>query len=154
MTRTYTHHSRPEIQFRFDPSRTYDQSVGRKPSGLWLSVDEDWQRWCTAEGMDSWLGDVFGVDVDEPRLKVITTADELDAFHDDYGVPWKEYALEGQAAPDWPRLATEHAGIVIAPCIRSRHLGGSVGRWYYGWDCASACVWDLSAIRVRQDVAA
>ena len=49
-----------------------------------------------------------------------------------------------EGAPNWPLLATQCAGIEIAPyqhAFRSTHM------WYYGWDVASGCVWDKSGIK-------
>lgn len=44
---------------------------------------------------------------------------------------------------DWPAVVSLYQGIVITPYQWSlRHKL----TWYYGWDCASACVWDLSAV--------
>lgn len=44
----------------------------------------------------------------------------------------------------WRDVYKDYQGIFISPyCWASRFEF----MWYYGWDCASACVWDLSAVK-------
>ena len=148
----FTHNPKRSIDidgnWLYDPNRTYTQpSVLKfKPSGLWLSVDDDWRRWCMENEMD-WLSrrDV-DFDVDTSRCKVITSVDEMDEFHDEYTEPddrWLELRM-----PNWGKVAKDYSGIVIAPYIWERRYTnpGSASDWYYPWDCASACVWDLSIL--------
>ena len=45
---------------------------------------------------------------------------------------------------DWPKVAERYDGIIIAPYQWSRRLDGPM--WYYGWDCASGCVWRARAV--------
>lgn len=137
--------------FSFDPSRAYVQDrLSAKPRGFWLSVDGDWERWLEGEGLD---GDDWGVatvafDLDVERCLRLSTVAELDRFHDEYvmsNVPcavgrWDFYRI------DWAPLAALAAGIVIAPYLWERRLDGEASKWYYGWDAACACVWDLSAV--------
>ena len=74
---------------------------------------------------------------------------ELDAFHEKYGVPMfpnlPDMCNSRYFAPDWARVGEAYPGIIIAPYIWSRRLDGPM--WYYGWDCASGCVWDPSVVR-------
>jgi hypothetical protein len=44
---------------------------------------------------------------------------------------------------DWNKVAEEYQGIIIAP-YRWEHRLDMM--WYYGWDCASGCIWDSKAI--------
>lgn len=44
---------------------------------------------------------------------------------------------------EWDRVAEEYQGILIAPYQWSRRLELM---WYYSWDCASGCIWDITAI--------
>ena len=50
---------------------------------------------------------------------------------------------------DWHAVAQAYAGIEIAPYCWSLRFEYEF-LWYYGWDCASGCVWELSAVRVGQ----
>jgi len=46
---------------------------------------------------------------------------------------------------DWEKISRQYSGIEINPYLWRRRLQG--GMWYYGWDCASGCVWNESAIK-------
>lgn len=130
---------------------TREQVGSYKPSGLWVSVGESWKEWCDAE---EFAGNCFG-SVQEVHLREdarilhLSTAEELDAFTDKYGyIPeWhgSSVYLDKRHACyiDWTSVAEEYQGIIITPYIWSRRLDLM---WYYGWDCASGCIWDPKAI--------
>ena len=44
---------------------------------------------------------------------------------------------------DWPKIAELYDGILITPYQPAYHLEV---RWYYSWDVASACVWNLDCL--------
>lgn len=125
-----------------------------KPAGLWVSAEGpgDWREWCKAEE--------FG-DPDAQRCYEIVLAPEasvlrlsgpnlLRAFSAEYGTV-RPHADSGPVllrdctAIDWPRVAERYAGILIAPYVWECRLDHRVS-WYYGWDCASGCIWDASAV--------
>lgn len=139
-----------------------------KPRGLWLSVqdkgEDGWLDWCQDEK--------FGTDRMSYRYRVVlakeagvlhlkSTSDIL-RFGREYRVTpeearglWPTY--DGELPSfltqyiNWSRVATRFPGIVIAPYnwnCRLRHETF----WYYGWDCASGCIWDKRAIKsIRLD---
>lgn len=140
----------------FDPTWTYDDrheiaaAVG-KPRGFWLSDEDDWgwRDWCEAE---EWNMDGLAHATEfrlTPGANVlhIATDDEFEAFGAEYRVP----AYPGLAgvsrleAIDWARLRTEYDGIIISPYQNARRFD-FVNFWYAGWDVASGCIWNLSAI--------
>ena len=131
--------SKKQIDLRF----LYD-----KPKGLWVSVrgKDDWENWCRGES----FGDIdkqrcYRVSLtDDANILRIRTADELDSFSQKYGMDLG-HGLQRNGI-DWARVAKEYQGIIIAPYIWSRRLNGPSSDWYYGWDCASGCIWDVSAI--------
>ena len=52
---------------------------------------------------------------------------------------------------DWPAVATDYPGLIIAPYQWSCRMS-EFTRWYYGWDCASGCIWNADAIaRVTEE---
>ena len=122
-----------------------------KPKGFWVSVDgeDDWPSWCSSE-MPSWLEGKTRYRIhiaDWSRLLVLTSALDLDCFTERYG-----REVEGSWSRqyiDWPEVAKAHAGIVIAPYCWSRRM---VHNWYYGWDCASGCIWDASVIARVEEI--
>ena len=145
---TFTHHPRGEGKFAFDPTRTYVQDGPRqfKPNGLWLSVDDDWRRWCDSEGMSYADAEPVPFNVETERILWLTNVEEIDAFTLEFTEPQTDsYVVH----IDWRRVSRQHAGIIIAPYQWQRRLDGRASSWYYPWDCASACVWDLSTLTVR-----
>ena len=141
-----THHpQRTADPWTFDPTRAYPpEHPTMKPNGLWLSADGDWERWCRDED--------FGVDTfDQPgaeftlvspdKVLILASVGDIDRFHDDFIAQFAD-----QYRIDWAQLADKWSGILIAPYQRTRRFGHT--SWYYPWDCASACIWDLSVLAV------
>ena len=140
----YTHIDRAGIVGVVGPTEVHaDQKIGDKPWGLWYSVDEHWEQWCASE-MPEWLNArrfavTFGAEnilrLDDPLAVLV--------FDERYGC---EENLGGMGRSfwyhriDWPRVCSEYDGIEIAPYQWSLRMDERV-RWYYGWDCASGCVW-------------
>ena len=114
-----------------------------KPRGLWWSVDGDWERWCRAE--DWTIGQHRNeIIADMSRILQLKTVSDIDLFH-------AEFTSANQLYIKWPVVAWEWAGIEIAPYQWDRRHNGHASRWYYGWDCASGCVWDVNAISLVQE---
>lgn len=118
-----------------------------KPRGLWVTIpgDDDWPTWCAAEnfGADRLTHVHEVVLVADANVLELTTPDALDEFSRDYGVdvPWGPGYYD--LCIDWVRVAREFAGIIIAPYQWGQRMSLN---WYYGWDVASGCIWDLTAI--------
>lgn len=123
---------------------TPGQGLGWKPNGLWYSVDDDWERWCAA-GMPAWLHDKYryAVDLGDSDILMITTPEMFQAFHAIYTTPGRS----GESTIDWPRLARAYDGIEIAPYFWQFRLGFDTW-WYYSWDCASGCVWNVAHVKL------
>ena len=125
------------------------QDVGPKPRGLWVSVEgeDDWKSWCIRERF--WLVNLTTETEIKllPDAKIIhlSCAGDIDDFGDKYTAV--EYPYNGfpGAFINWPQIATEYDGIIIAPYVWSRRLASRCF-WYYGWDCASGCIWNIGAI--------
>lgn len=142
---------------KFDPARTYlapldEGTLWSKPHGLWLSdeTEHGWQKWCEAE---KWNLDGFkhrlDFECDTSRWLVLNTQRKVVAFTDKYG------RLDlGRYMADWAPVQAEYGGILISPYQWGLRLSDKAP-WYYPWDCASACVWDLSTVElVREAVSA
>lgn len=116
-----------------------------KPRGLWVSVegDDDWPTWCQAEdfGLDR-MAWVTEIDVDLSRVLVLDTERAVRDFADAYG-SFNRYSIR---VIDWSSVASACGGLVIAPYQWGLRLAEDFD-WYYGWDCASGCIWDASAVR-------
>lgn len=115
-----------------------------KPDGLWVSVEGeyDWRWWCEAEefALDRLA---FATEVRlDPRanILILETLEALDNFNEDFGID--DRLLSRRI--DWARVATFYDGIIIAPYQWERRM---TLMWYYGWDCASGCIWNLHAVQ-------
>jgi hypothetical protein len=147
MSRTHTplrlfHYSQQRVE-RFTGMGYAQLKDQMKPLGIWLSVGRAWQRWCEDENFSpERLTHVHRVTIATDHLLRLQSTKDIDVFTQRYAAtsPLSEYR-----AIDWGRVARDYDGILIAPycwsCRLTRHTS-----WYYTWDCASACVWNLSAI--------
>lgn len=137
----------------FEPARTYvhrESWTYGKPDGFWVSVDgqDDWPAWCHSEEFRlGSLRHVYEVTLDpDAKILRLTNPAELEDFHRIYAHPGKypDHRVS-QWGIRWARVSADGwAGIIITPYQWSCRYGMD---WYYGWDCASGCIWDLSAIR-------
>lgn len=155
------HHDKEYISF--DRTFIYPSRKDReyfKPNGLWVS-DEDsygWSHWCTAEH--------FAVEHLECEHRIelwpdnnilfIRSVEEIDKFHEEYAVDmigriittlpsgemWERKPRKDWV--DWTVIYPLCQGIIVTPYLWERRMDYM---WYYGWDCAGGCIWDLSAIR-------
>lgn len=145
---TLTHWS-PD-PFVLDTTRTYSQEDfgNGKPRGLWLSDesgDPGWREWCESEEFhcDGLAHATQFRLAESSRVLVLASPADLRAFTDAY----KQSIQPGlrQHWIDWERVAEKHSGVLITPYQWECRLDFDM-MWYYGWDCASACIWDLTAI--------
>lgn len=129
------------------------QEPDRKPRGFWVSVrgTDDWYEWCTAENFG--IGAIRHTVTLTPcaRILHLNRPVDLDCFH-------SEYSQEFSSGPrnqliNWQRVSEEYQGILISPYQWSRRFDTAVSHWYYGWDCASGCIWDASAVECAAEVA-
>lgn len=160
MKLTLTHFT--ENPFTFDPKRQYKNKSWTdsfKPSGLWLSHEESgygWSHWCReAEWGTNSLQNQTNFICDTSSWLVMKESDQLTDFTKKYGRSMRRLMDVVEPNPqyifhhmiDWDLVQCEFAGILISPYIWESRL---FLMWYSGWDCASACVWDLSTVkRVR-----
>jgi hypothetical protein len=138
-----THYTNEPLEL--DPDRTYEQSTkAMKPRGLWVSVDGeyDWVSWCLSEEFNTTsLAHRTPISlIPGHNVLVLTTPEELDAFTNKYGGEMTREFLY----IDWPRVAQDYDGLIITPYQWSRRYDLS---WYYGWDCASGCIWNLTVVQ-------
>jgi hypothetical protein len=122
-----------------------------KPRGLWVSVEgeNDWKEWYEGEGWGL-EGLACATEITlAPNANILRVEgeDALDRFHKEYSVVQYRYGddLGVRTAITWPKVAKNFDGIVIAPYVYSRRLDEAVSDWYYGWDCASGCIWNADA---------
>jgi hypothetical protein len=113
-----------------------------KPRGLWVSVDgpDDWPSYC-ADNMNRALTYRYKIVLKKSaRLLHLSTRKQLLGFERKYST---SDGLTSMPAIAWSRVAERYQGIIIAPYQWSARMDLM---WYYTWDCASGCIWDVSVI--------
>lgn len=127
-------------------SEVYEQKTGPKPNGLWVSVDGemDWKAFCQGEN--------FRTERLATRHKVTLAPDasiwyiqEPSHFNGVPAQPLLSTMPNLKFDIPWKRIAQDWQGVIIAPYQWGLRMAPGF-EWYYGWDCASGCIWDLSAI--------
>jgi hypothetical protein len=118
------------------------RSCFEKPRGLWVSVDgeDDWASWCASNDFGLGNARYRVLLADSPRLLILDSGSALDDFTQRYGRMIERYQ---DTYIDWPAVAADYHGIIIAPYHWSRRMSLN---WYYGWDCASGCIWNADAV--------
>ena len=137
---------KPMTQLRRARKRQHDK-LDMKPEGLWVSVkgEDDWPSWCEIEDFRWPEGFAYTYEValaKDANVLVIETVEQFDAFADEYAD--KLLASVSSKGVNWNRVAKKYDGIIIAPYRWDRRLGNHL--WYYGWDCASGCIWNMDAV--------
>lgn len=136
-----------------------------KPKGLWVSVEghdgngdemHAWPQWCIMEDFDGSIKhNRYEITLqEETRVLWISDAGGILALTARYGLSRRlsnaPSMLYQEGGIDWAAVAEDFDGIIIAPYIWSLRLHRETS-WYYGWDCASGCIWRARAIaNVRQ----
>lgn len=152
----YVHYSDKQVILA---NITYTQnampSPFEKPRGFWISTEanDGWESWC-AENMPTRmprLTHVHAVTL-APKANIVNldSVSEMDRFADEYLLSRPDWAPVIRASQhvnifrpiDWSRVAQAYDGIVIDPYQWARRNHD----WYYGWDCASGCIWNTHAI--------
>lgn len=129
----------------------YDWHDGRKPVGLWVSVDgeNDWRAWCEAEDFLN-LSEQLAHEIilrDNHRVLIVDSFAAMVDFHQLYGIKIDGRHGRAEYRVDWPRVARDQSGIIIAPYRGECRLGHrEISDWYHTWDCASGCIWDAAAV--------
>lgn len=149
---TLIHYSDEPITL--DRSRTYSQNELRgmgKPHGFWVSVagEHDWKSWCESEEFHlSGLHYPHQVTLTpKNNILYIVGGQAIDEFHAEYSME-REHTIHryefNQHPINWELVSNKFDGIIIAPYVWSHRYDGPF--WYYGWDCASGCIWNLDTI--------
>lgn len=119
-----------------------------KPHGFWFSVEgeDDWKSWCEAESfhLESLAYPHEVVLAPAANILRLTNAFDIDLFTEQFSKPCEWSSTRRDI--DWLKVANIYQGIIIAPYIWQRRMSEHTF-WYYGWDCASGCVWDIRAVQ-------
>lgn len=140
-------------KLKFDPNQQYD--FGRrdwfKPVGLWLSdeTSHGWKSWCEDRefGLER-LKKETRFKVDLTNVILVDTIEKLSSFTKEfsYTPKWAD-GLEIVKYINWPEVKKLYSGIIITPYQWECRLDPDLF-WYYSWDCASGCIWDLTKLKI------
>lgn len=127
----------PEINFR----EKTNQEIEYKPNGLWYGIGTAWIDYTRDTFPHREQEYMFKIDVDESKMKIIRTIDEMAAFDEEYGVQHER--IPHYRFIDYVRVARDYGGIEIAP-----YINGAYGKfmWYNSWDVPSGCIWRKGVI--------
>lgn len=105
--------------------------------------------------MPHWIKpNCFDIDVASCKMLTLKSVQTIRRFTEQYSANvFSTLKLDHLASfgIDWPRVAAVYDGIEIPRYIYQCRLERGV-IWYYGWDCASGCVWNLDRVRIKQEV--
>lgn len=123
-----------------------------KPDGLWVSVDgpDDWPSWCKAEEFGNIESKIrYRVNLnDNCNVLILSTAEQIKDFNKKYSfTPQPFRGFTGKIRYiNWEKVTNDYQGIIIAPYCWSLRMDPDF-HWYYGWDCASGCIWGAGAVK-------
>lgn len=145
MTETLLHYSRKPLGAVV--STVQSETPHMKPRGLWVSVqgEHDWESWCRGE---DFALESFAVPPVEiilaPNANILRLTSDPGII--DFGRKYRDPArLSDCYSIDWRPVAAKYQGIIIAPYSWECRYHSETS-WYYGWDCASGCIWDAAAV--------
>lgn len=136
--------------FTLDRSRTYEEKEEYiyKPHGLWLShesTDNGWKSWCKSEEFAlERLKFERRFKIIEGDVLILRSLKDMRDFNDKYTMYHDQ--VRSLTFIDWVKVKRDYKGLIITPYHWPLRLDMDFS-WYYGWDCASGCIWDLSAIK-------
>lgn len=142
------HYSRGAVQ-EVKPAVQPNPAAGKlKPRGFWVSVGDAWAEWCRqnsfgppAKAPDELF--VYRVVLDSSaRILAAGTAEETEALVEEYGIKLHPDLIEARTL-DWKAISQDgYDGIILTEYLYGAGLRREPrGLWYYGWDCASGCIW-------------
>lgn len=137
-------------------AKTQPEYPAMKPSGFWISVDgneDGWADWCRdADWRNDWTH-AYRVELKpDADLLPLETAMQIREFNDRYSAPIRTGV--DVMMIDWAKVADNWDGIFITPYQHSLRFDCEM-HWYYGWDCASGCVWNsdvIQSIELEEDL--
>lgn len=118
-----------------------------KPNGFWYGIHDSWVSWVKGN-MPEWEGDyLYEVKVNSDKILHMSTYAELADFTAKFGhsiVP-ELPMMNRHCYINWAPIAERWDGIEISPYVWDARFDFI---WYYGWDCASGCIWNAEKIEL------
>jgi hypothetical protein len=122
------------------------QPLDIKPRGMWYGIGTDWIDWVRGN-MPHWETDnIFKIDVNMNKIKVLKNEKDVIEFQAKYGVDKFGF---GDYKIDWSKVAQDYSGIEVNPYdygIRMKYM------WYGTFDIASGCIWNSRGLKKAQSL--
>ena len=121
------------------------QEPGYKPTGLWYGIGTSWIDWLQSEEPEWMKEKLYKIEINNSVMRIRTKKEFVD-FSKKYGILPSYLTTRDpkHVDIDWPAVAKTYTGIEINPYQHSMRLAYS---WYYTWDVASGCIWNVSAVK-------
>lgn len=143
-----SHYSNEPFNFNPDYDFKYQFALdGIKPKGMWFSDDSDygWPHWCKSEQFRlEFLECKKDFELSLERICVLSSYADIARFTHAYDLGKLGTISIEKFYMDWAKVREDYAGLLITPYVWKARFDFM---WFYGWDCASACVWDLSTLK-------
>ena len=167
MNKILTHWHKGPWQFdpnwKYKPQSNGDLDTGLpndKPRGLWLSNEDSfgWREWCAREDFANYgdeeghafdvdMSKILVIDTDSPSIEGIIEAILRKDTRMGVCLGIDEYRLP---RTNWLAVSERWSGVYVGTGASHLFWGFPLGirtpTWLHCWDCASACVWDVSCI--------
>ena len=153
-----------EKKMKLDKKYKYKGIDAMKPRGFWYACGSDWYDLGVSAKTDKYLysiklkRSILTKDLSEVKkgkVLQITKQDEMRAFDKKYGkkVIYKDRLFNSYRLIEWKQVYKDFSGLEICPYQKGTRYGVNGEtvsdrkmNWYYTWDVASGCIWDLNAI--------
>jgi hypothetical protein len=127
--------------------RQYIQIPDTKPHGLWYGFGDEWIDWTEMANPERKGKYIYETYINGSNILQIKDCSEIEKFTKEYGsgkqiIPGKIFSI------DWFRTNIKYDGIEINPYLDQARLLDKF-LWYYSWDIASGCIWNLEKVKLR-----
>jgi len=134
-----------DLSIKVPPSK-----ITTKPIGLWYGFGTSWIDFVRSQmpQREMYTEHVFKIEIDTSNILIIKDDESFLDFSDKYKDPEfeKKWPDVRNDAIDWPKVSREYKGIEF-PVYFHKYRRTREHGWYYTWDVASGCIWDLSAVK-------
>lgn len=135
-----------------------EQVSDMKPRRLWYGFDDSWLTFIKNE-MPHLEGKYFyEIDINSCNVLQLKTERQIRLFGQEYKVIDRDlYTMDKKLYDlvkksifkiDWKRVSNEYDGIEINP-YQSEMRMDNTHIWYYSWDVASGCVWNVNCLKLH-----
>jgi hypothetical protein len=156
-------HFSHESSLVLDKDKIYRQEIGHKPTGFWLSYENEWLVWSQDAGYDYLDEEAYQYDVEflqDTNIIIIATFEDLVELVNNY----KKVETDCIEFIDWTRIQQEYDGVIflnylnIKIMVRNKLMFNSIRDisrgnpflyiWYMGLDCSCACIFNTNIINI------